>query len=42
MTIDDQLVYSKLETGKQIDVNKLQEIFEPYGVSFMNQRRARP
>ena len=33
--INDELVYSKLETGKHIDQVRLQEIFEPYGVNFM-------
>mmetsp|Transcript_31954 Transcript_31954/g.42319 ORF Transcript_31954/g.42319 Transcript_31954/m.42319 type:complete len:90 (+) Transcript_31954:635-904(+) len=35
VSIDDQLVYSKLATGKQIDVYALQDIFEPYGVKFL-------
>ena len=38
VTIDDELVYSKLATGKQIDVHALHEIFEPYGVQFLQRR----
>ena len=38
VTIDDELVYSKLASGKQIDVHALQEIFEPYGVQFLQRR----
>ena len=39
VTINDNLVFSKLESGKMIDGPTLNSMFEPYGVSFM-QRRA--
>ncbi len=38
VSINDQLVYSKLETGKHIDARTLHELFEPLGVSFIKQR----
>ena len=41
ITVDDELVYSKLQTGKNIDANTLHSIFEPFGVSFMSQQRGR-
>ena len=36
--INDQVVYSKLETGQHVDAQKLQNIFEQYGVSFIQSR----
>ena len=38
ITINDELVYSKLETGKHVDGHTLTEIFEPYGVTFHGRR----
>lgn len=35
VSINDDLVFSKLETGKHIDARRLHEIFEPFGVSFI-------
>lgn len=33
--INDDLIWSKLATGKNIDPNTLQSIFEPYGINFI-------
>ena len=35
ISINDDLVWSKLQTGKNIDQHTLNEIFSPYGISFM-------
>ena len=35
VSINDELVWSKLETGRNIDAGTLNSIFEPYGVSFI-------
>ena len=42
ISINDELVYSKLETGQHVDARKLHQIFEPYGVSFITQRQSVP
>lgn len=39
--INDQLVYSKLETGENITAPILHDLFEPYGVTFVRQGRLR-
>ena len=36
ITINDDLVYSKLETGKNIDTHTLDQIFGPYGIKFVS------
>ena len=35
ISINDDLVWSKLQTGKNIDSHTLDQIFGPYGISFM-------
>lgn len=35
ISVNDDLVYSKLETGEMVDAQKLHHIFEPYGIGFL-------
>lgn len=38
--INNEAVYSKLETGKMADAHQLHSMFSPYGVDFLQMRSA--